>query len=469
MTTVSTELGERDTRALRGTFSGDVIFPQDAGYEEARRVWNGSIDKRPAAVLRPADESAVAAALAFARSRGLVVSVRGGGHNVAGFGTCDGGIVIDLSRMRDVEVDPSARRASVGGGALWSDVDTVTQQHGLAVTGGLISSTGVGGFTLGGGIGWMQRKHGLACDSLVSVTLVTAAGDVVDVSADSDPELFWALRGGGGNFGIATRFEFDLHPLGPEVAAGLVFYTRDGYHEVVRGFREFASGAPDEAMAACVSRLAPPAPFLPEEHHGKPVVAVAGCYSGPAEEGMEVLRPLKELGAPIGDVLMPRPYLQLQSMLDPSWGPGFGNYWKAEYLRGLPDEAIDVLASALDAITSPLSDFKIPMLGGAVARVGEDDTAYGHRGAPFVLNINARWGPGAAEEPHVKWTRSLWDSMQPFSDGGSYVNFMGEEGSDRVRAAYGDDKYDRLVAVKDRLDPDNVFRLNQNIVPSSSP
>jgi len=199
------------------------------------------------------------------------------------------------------------------------------------------------------------------------------------------------------------------------------------------------------------------------------VVAVAGCYSGPAEEGMEVLRPLKELGAPIGDVLMPRPYLQLQSMLDPSWGPGFGNYWKAEYLRGLPDEAIDVLASALDAITSPLSDFKIPMLGGAVARVGEDDTAYGHRGAPFVLNINARWGPGAAEEPHVKWTRSLWDSMQPFSDGGSYVNFMGEEGSDRVRAAYGDDKYDRLVAVKDRLDPDNVFRLNQNIVPSSSP
>jgi FAD/FMN-containing dehydrogenase len=450
---------------LRGRFAGAAITPRDAGYDHARRVWNASIQRYPALIARCTGVADVIAAVRFARERDLLVAVRGGGHNVAGNGTCDGGLVIDLSPMKGVRVDPVARRVQAQGGLVWKELDRETQAFGLAVTGGLVSSTGVAGFTLGGGIGWLQRRYGLAIDSLVSADLVTADGELLHVSADDHAELFWGLRGGGGNFGIVTCFEFDLHPVGPQVVAGLVFHRREDSPQVARCFRDFMAQAPDEVTLVLVHRLAPPAPFLPKEVHGTPVVAVVGMHAGPPEQAEGDLAELKGFGRPIVDLLQPRPYTQFQAMLDASWTPGFQNYWKAEYLAGLPDPAFDVLADGLAQITSPLSDFKIGALGGAVARVGEDDTAYSCRSAPFVLNINARWSDPQDADPHVAWTQDLWQAMRPWSAGGVYVNFLGDEGQDRVRAAYGDRKYQRLVALKNRYDPTNFFRLNQNIQP----
>jgi FAD/FMN-containing dehydrogenase len=459
-------LGDAVVERLRGRVAGQVMTPRDPGYDEARRVWNASIDRHPALIARCTGVADVRAAVRFAREHDLLVAVRGGGHNVAGNGTCDGGMVIDLSPMKGVRVDPAARKAWAQGGLVWRELDRETQAFGLAVTGGLVSSTGVAGYTLGGGIGWLQRKFGLAIDSLASADLVTADGELLHVSPDDHAELFWGLRGGGGNFGIVTSFEFDLHPVGPEVVAGLVFHRGDDLPEVARYFRDFMERAPDEVTLLLVHRLAPPAPFLPEEVHGTPVVALAGMHAGPPERAERDLAELKGFGRPIVDLMQRRPYTQFQSMLDASWPPGFQNYWKAEYLAGLPDPAFEVLAAGLAGITSPLSDFKIAALGGAVSRVGEDDTAYSHRGAPFVLNINARWTQPQDADRHVAWTQDLWQAMRPWSAGGVYVNFLGDEGQDRVRAAYGERKYERLVALKNRYDPTNFFRLNQNIQPT---
>jgi FAD/FMN-containing dehydrogenase len=451
---------------LRGRLAGQVLAPQDAGYDDARRVWNASIDRHPALIARCTGVADVIAAVRFARERNLLVAVRGGGHNVAGNATCDGGMVIDLSPMKGVRVDPLARRVQAQAGLVWRELDRETQAFGLAVTGGLISSTGVAGFTLGGGIGWLQRKYGLAIDSLAAADLVTADGELLHVSPDDHAELFWGLRGGGGNFGIVTSFEFDLHPVGPQVVAGLVFHRGEDLPEVARCFRGFMAQAPDEVTLVLVHRLAPPAPFLPEQVHGTPVVAVAGMHAGPPEQAERDLAELKGFGRPIVDVLQRRPYTQFQTMLDASWQPGFHNYWKAEYLAGLPDPALDVLADGLARITSPLSDFKLATLGGAISRVGEDDTAYSYRGAPLVLNVNARWCQPGAADPHVAWTQDLWQAMRPWSAGGVYVNFLGDEGQDRIRAAYGERKYERLVVLKNRYDPTNFFRLNQNIQPT---
>ena len=452
---------------LRGSFAGQVLTPREEGYDDARMVWNASIQRYPALIARCGGVADVLAAVRFAREHELLVAVRGGGHNIAGNGTCDGGLVIDLSPMKGVRVDPVARRVHAQGGLVWGELDRETQAFGLAVTGGLVSSTGVAGFTLGGGIGWLQRKYGLAIDSLVAADLVTADGELLHVSADHHPDLFWGLRGGGGNFGIVTSFEFDLHPVGPQVVAGLVFHRGDDLPQVVRYFRDFMAQAPDEVTLVLVHRLAPPAPFLPEEVHGTPVVAVVGMHAGPPEQAERELAGLKGFGRPIVDLLQRRPYTQFQAMLDPSWTPGFQNYWKAEYMAGLPDPAFDVLADGLAGITSPLSDFKIATMGGAVSRVDEDDTAYSHRHAPFVLNINARWSEPPDAGRHVAWAQQLWHAMGPWSAGGAYVNFLGEEGQDRVRAAYGDRKYERLVALKNRYDPTNFFRLNQNVQPTA--
>jgi FAD/FMN-containing dehydrogenase len=451
--------------ALREGLQGQVILPGHDGYDQARRVWNGSIDRHPALVVRCAGVADVRAAVRFAREQELLIAVRGGGHNIAGSGTCDGGMVIDLSAMKAARVDPQSRTAWAQPGLVWRELDAATQAYGLAVTGGIVSSTGVAGFTLGGGIGWLHRPYGLTIDNLVAADVVTATGDLVRASEDENPDLLWGLRGGGGNFGVVTEFEFRQHPVGPELMAGLVFYDAADLVPVVRGYREVMAAAPDELTLFLVLRRAPAAPFLPPEVHGKPVVAILGCYVGPVAEGARALAPVSSLARPVANLLQPRQYVQFQSMLDASWTAGFGNYWKAEYLIGLPDAALDILAEHLHGITSPLSDFKFAALGGAAGRMRSDATAFAHRTAPFILNINARWAMPGDPEPHVAWTRRLWEAMQPFSAGGGYVNFLGDEGSGRVRAAYGERNYRRLVALKNAYDPDNAFRLNQNILP----
>jgi FAD/FMN-containing dehydrogenase len=456
---VSQAMGE-----LPRSFAGAIIGPAHPEYEEARRVWNHSIDRHPALIVRPTGVADVLAAVRFAREQDLLVAVRGGSHSVAGFSTCDDGIVIDLSGMKGIWVDPGARRARVQAGTVWAEVDRETQAFGLAVTGGLISSTGVAGFTLGGGIGWLQRKLGLACDNLVAADVVTADGRLVRASAEGDADLLWALCGGGGNFGIVTSFDFALHPVGPEVYGGLVMFPAERAVEVLTFFRDFYDRASDDLALAAVLRLAPPAPFVPEPFHGKPIVALGGMHAGSLEEAEAALAPVKQLG-PVADVMGPRPYTQMQSMLDASWLAGFQNYWKSEYLTGIPDGAIDVLVESLGTITSPLSDFKIPYLGGAIGRVGDTDTAYGHRGAPFIVNINARWADPDDAERHVAWTRELWRALQPYSAGGTYTNFTSADDVDRTRGSYESASFARLVELKRRYDPDNLFRLNQNIPP----
>jgi len=451
--------------ALEDRLDGEIIAPDHPGYDEARRIWNASIDRRPALIVRPGTVDDVAAAIRFGREHDLPIAVRGGSHSVAGHSTCDDGLVIDLVMMKAIEVDPQARRARVGGGTVWGEVDAATQAHGLAVTGGLISSTGVGGFTLGGGIGWLQRKLGLACDNLVAADVVTADGTTLRASADDDRELLWGLRGGGGNFGVVTSFEFDVHPVGPTVDAGMIVWPGERAAEVLTAYAALQPHAPDELMLVAVLRLAPPAPFLPEDAHGKPMIAVAGMHIGGEEAASRDLAPLRDLGGTLADIFQPRPYAEMQKLLDGSWTPGFQNYWKAEYLTGLPSGAIDTLVEALGTITSPLSDFKVPYLGGAMSRVGEDDTAYGHRGAPFIVNINTRWESGGDDDGHVAWTRALWDALQPHSSGGTYTNFTSEDDAHRVKDSYGEAKYARLQTLKRRFDPDNVFRLNQNIQP----
>lgn len=466
MTLTSTRLTDEQIAALRASVRGEVVTPADPEYASARAVWNGSIDRRPALVLRCRGVADVRTGLRFAREHGLPIALRGGGHNVAGFGTCDDGIVIDLRSMTGARVDPQARTVRAEAGLVWGELDRETQEFGLAVTGGVMTTTGVAGFTLGGGIGWLQRKLGLACDNLRSADVLTADGEHVRASEDHNPELFWALRGGGGNFGVVTSFEFDLHPVGPEVFAGLVAWPAEQAADVLRFHRDFTEGAPDEITTIAICRTAPPAPFLPESIHGRPIVAIAGLYAGAVADGEEAFAPVRSFGTPAGDAMGPKLYTFFNGMFDGSWAPGAQNYWKAEYLTGLPDACIDALASFATKHTSPLSDFKVPALGGAIARVGENDTAYGHRSAPFILNINTRWTDPAESDVHRAHTQSIWESVQPYADGGAYVNFMGEEGDDRVRAAYGEEKYARLQAVKDALDPENVFRMNQNIKPT---
>ena len=467
MATAQRELGRESIERLAGRMQGEVIAPGDPGYDAARMVWNASVDRHPALVARCAGVSDVIEAVRFARAAELPIAVRGGGHNVAGFGSCDGGLLVDLSPMQAVQVDPEARIATAEGGTLGAAFDRETQAFGLATTLGIVSSTGISGLTLGGGIGWLQRKHGLTADNLVAAELVTAEGELVRASADENPDLFWGLRGGGGNFGVVTSFSYRLHPVGPDLLCGLLAWPAEDAADVLRLVRDFMAEAPDEVMTISILRTAPPAPFLPESVHGSPIAAIACCYAGPPEEGEAALAPLRELGGLVGDALAVRPYTAFQSMFDGSWAPGFHNYWKAEYLTGISDEAIEQAARYALAHSSPLSDFKFAALGGAVARVGDDETATGFRHAPYVLNINTRWADDAESERHIAHTRELYDAFLPSSAGGVYVNFLGDEGEERVRAAYGDARYARLQELKRRYDPDNVFRFNQNIPPAS--
>jgi FAD/FMN-containing dehydrogenase len=449
---------------LRAHFRGPLITPLDSGYEAAASVWNGSIRRTPAVVARCTGTADVLAAIQFARRHDLLTAIRGGGHNIAGNATCDGGIVIDLSMLRSVRVDPAARMAHVSPGCLWGDVDHETQAFGLAVPGGIVSTTGVAGFTVGGGFGHLTRRFGFASDNLVAADVVTAEGRLLRASASENPDLFWGIRGGGGNFGVVTSFEFQLHQAGPEVLGGLIFHPAERAPALLRFLRDFLPTSPEELTVFTVLRKAPAAPFVPAEFHGQPVIATLVSHSGDPARAERDLAPLRSFAEPLVDLVARGPYKAVQALTDASWTPGFENYWKSDYIAGIPDGAIDVLSQHLENITSPLSDFKFVYLGGAAARL-PDDSALSHRTSPFLLNINTRWPLGQDGEPHLAWTRSLFEAMKPFSEGKVYVNFLMDEGQDRVRAAYGPEKYERLVALKRRYDPDNFFRLNQNVKP----
>ena len=455
-----------DDERLRNSVLGSVIGPEDEGYDEARAIWNGAIDRRPAWIVRCTGVADVAAAVGFARERDLLVGVRSGGHGVGGHAICDGGLVIDLSPMKGIRVDPATRTARAEPGVLWGELDRETQHFGLATVGGIVTHTGIAGLTLGGGIGWLMRKHGATVDNLLSADVVTAQGEIVTASEEENPDLFWAIRGGGGNFGVVTSFEYRLHPVGPIVLAGPIFHLLEDAPEVLRFYREFIAAAPDELTTIFELELAPPLPILPEEVHGKPILMVGACYAGSPEEGAEIVRSLKEFGSPIVDLLEPKPYTALQSMFDPLVPHGWHRYWKSVELPPLTDDAIDTLIEHTSRITSPRSYTIIFQLGGALGRMAEDATAFSQRDAAHNVTVNAVWteeDPDA--ERHTAWARDFFDAMQPHAGGRVYVNFLGEEGRDRVRQAYGARNYERLVELKRAYDPTNFFRLNQNIAP----
>jgi FAD/FMN-containing dehydrogenase len=457
----STELDKLDE-----AFRGERLVSTSPGYETARRIWNGAVDRYPACIARCTGPADVVAAVRFAREHELLVAVRSGGHGVGGHAVCDGGLVIDLSPMKGIRVDPRARTARAQAGVLWGELDRETQLHGLATVGGIVTHTGIAGLTLGGGIGWLTRKYGATVDNLLSVDLVTADGDLLTASLDENPDLFWGLRGGGGNFGIATSFEYRLHPVGPIVLAGSVFHRLEDAPEVLRFYRRFAAAAPDELTTIFELSVAQPLPFLPADVHGKPIVWIGACYAGAAGEGVRVVRPLKEFGNPIADLLEPKPYLDLQSSFDPFVPHGWHRYWKSVELPSLTDDAIDTLVEHAASQTSPKSYCIVFQLGGKLSRVGRHDTAFAQRDAAFNVNVNAVWtSTDTGAERHVQWARDFFAALQPHARDRVYLNFLGDEGPDRVRQAYGPATYDRLAELKAQYDPHNFFRLNQNIRP----
>ncbi|MGK4579778.1 FAD-binding oxidoreductase [Kitasatospora sp. HPMI-4] len=460
-------MGARAAAALRRGFRGQLITPGDPEYDAARAVWNGAIDRRPALIARCTGTPDVLLAVEVAREYGLPPTVRGGGHSVAGLAVCDGGLLIDLSQMRSVQVDPARRIAHARPGATWAEFDRETQRHALATPGGLVSTTGIAGTTLGGGFGWLSRAYGLTCDNLLEAELVTADGRVVTASAAQHPELFRGIRGGGGNFGVVTSLSYRLHPVGPQVLCGELYFAADQAPQVIRAVRGHLRGAPDQLFAVCLLGTAPDEPNLPAELPGTRVVRVGLCHVGRPERARGAMAPLRALPGVLADTVQLRPYTVWQRTLDAGRGPGARNYWKAEYLSTLDDRATATLAEHFARITSPLSEIQLAFLGGAIARVGPDDTAYTHRSAPYLLSVNSRWEHPEEDTGHTAWTRGLWSAMRAFSSGGAYVNFLGQEGPGRVLEAYGPVKYRQLTALKDVWDPGNLFRVNQNIPPSS--
>jgi FAD/FMN-containing dehydrogenase len=451
-------------------FRGDLITPDHPDYDDARAVWNGTVDRRPRLIARCSGTTDVVTAVRFARDRDLEIAVRGGGHNVAGTAVCDDGIVIDLSAMRAVSVDPVDSTALVQGGALWGDVDHQTQAHGLATTGGIVSHTGVGGLSLGGGIGWLMRKHGLTVDNLVEAEMVTADGEIARASANDHPDLFWALRGGGGNFGVVSSFRFALHPVGPAVMAGPVFWAAEDTTEVLRFYRDFVADAPDELGTIIRLGTIPPELVVDEDLHFRPAIAVASCYAGPVEAGEGAVRALRKFGAPLVDLVGPTSYVDHQRSIDDTVPHGWHYYWKATNLSGLADAVIDIVAEHAYAATSPRSYAAMFHTGGAVARAPREATAYSGRDVEHNIIIDAAWLPeqddtvGAAE---TAWARAFLDALQLYR-AGVYVNFLdSDDDTSRVREAYGDDTYRRLVEVKAKYDPENVFHNNKNIQPAT--
>jgi FAD/FMN-containing dehydrogenase len=451
---------------LRTSFHGRLLIPDAPGYDDARTIWNAMIDRRPALIAQCNDANDVAAAVRFARENSLLTSVRGGGHNIAGNAVTDDGFMIDLSPMRSVIVDPGARTARVGGGATLADVDKATQEHGLATPLGINSTTGIAGLTLGGGFGWLSRRLGLSSDNLRSAQVVTADGETIRASASENADLFWGLRGGGGNFGVVTSFEFALHSVGPTVLAGLIVHPLDDAKEVLRFYRSFVPETPDELAVWFVMRKAPPLPFLSAEWHGREILVLAACYSGDLADGERILKPLRQFGNPIADVIGPQPFAAWQQVLDPLLTPGMHNYWKSHDFLDLDDGLIDVLTDFARRIPDPNTEIAFAQLGGAISRLTNAESAYARRDAQYLVNLHGRWPDGSGDERGIGWARDLFKAAAPYSTGSVYVNFLSSDDENRVRAAYGAN-YDRLVALKNRYDPTNFFRVNQNIRPTT--
>ncbi len=457
-------LGEATIGELRQTVAGELVRPGDRTYDDLRSVSNGMIDRRPVLIVRCAGTSDVVAAVGFARSEGLTVAVRGGGHNVAGNATCDDGLVIDLSPMKGARVDARARTVRAQGGLTWGELDEHTQAFGLATTGGLVTSTGIAGFTLGGGIGWLMRKHGLACDNLIAAKVVTADGQVVHAGETDNPELLWGLRGGGGNFGAVTEFELRLHPVS-QVLGGLVAWPAQRGREVLRFWRDWASDTPEELCTLAVLLYAPHEPFIPPAMQGTPIIAIACMHLDPDGRAQDDVKPLRDLHPPI-DVLGPMPYTALQRMFDAGAPRGSRNYWRSAYLNALGDEAIDAILSFTDRIPAPMGQLHIHQLGGAMSRVPATATAFGGRQAAFLMNFVGQWLDPAEDEAGSAWVRAASEAMAPYSTGQRYVNFLADEGETGVRSAYRQDTLARLRSLKARYDPSNFFHLNQNIKPA---
>jgi FAD/FMN-containing dehydrogenase len=451
--------------ALRQTIRGRVAVAGSEDYEQARTLWNGMIDRHPAVVVRCAGASDVLTAIRFARENDLALAVRGGGHNIAGNAVCDGGLEIDLSLMKSVRIDPARRIARVEPGVTLGEFDREAQAFGLATPLGINSTTGVAGLTLGGGFGWLSRALGLTIDNLLSVDVATADGELITASETENADLFWGVRGGGGNFGVVTSFEFKLHPIGPMVLAGLVIHPLDAAKEVLRFKSEFVQKAPDEFVCWFVLRQAPPLPFLAPEWHGKEILALAMCYCGDIAEGERIAKPLREFGKPIADIVQPMPYSAWQTVLDPLLTPGARNYWKSHDFAKLSDGLFDVLVDFARRIPDPQTEIACAQLGGAVSRVPRTATAYNHRDGQYVMNLHGRWSDPAKDEACIAWARGLWQAAAPFATGSVYVNFMTQEEGGRVRDAYGEN-FERLVALKNKYDPKNVFGVNQNIKPT---
>jgi FAD/FMN-containing dehydrogenase len=461
----TTTLGAEQVEALRGGLRGTLHLPGDAGYDSARSIWNAMIDRRPGVIVGCAGTADAIRAVNFAREHELLVAVRGGGHNIAGNALCDGGLVIDLSSMRSVRIDPVGRTARVEPGCPLADFDKEAQAFALATPLGINSTTGVAGLTLGGGFGWISRKHGLTVDNLLSADVVTADGRLVHTSAATNPDLFWAIRGGGGNFGVVTSFEFRLHPVGPEVLSGLVVHPFAKAAELLRGYRDLAAAMPDELTVWVVLRKAPPLPFLPESVHGTEVLVFAVCYAGDMKEGEHALAPLRSLGQPIADVVGPHPFVGWQAAFDPLLTPGARNYWKSHNFMELSDGLLDLLVDFVGRLPTPECEIFIGQMGGATSRVDDATTAYPHRAARYVMNVHTRWRDPAEDGPCVAWARDLFNKTAAHATGGVYVNFMPEDETNRITGAFGA-SYDRLAALKKKYDPGNLFRMNMNIRPA---
>jgi FAD/FMN-containing dehydrogenase len=459
------DLDAKAVDELANGFRGELVRPADPSYDEQRKIWNGSIDRSPALIAKCAGVADVMAAVTFGREGALDVAVRSGGHSFPGHSLCDGGLVIDLSLMKGIRVDPDARTVRVQAGALLGELDRETQAFGLAVPAGIVTHTGVAGLTLGGGIGWLQRKYGLTIDQLFSVDLVTAAGEFVKANATENADLFWGVRGGGGNFGVVTEFEFRLNPVGPVVLAGPIFWPIADSAKVLRFYREWIKEVPDELTTIVVHRLAPPLPIVPKELHGKPVVIVAACYTGPIEDGEKVLRPMKQFSSPLLDLCVPKPFVVHQAMFDPSLPHGWWYYFQSCDLGELTDDVIEIVADHSSRI--PTAECVVPLfqLGGAISRVSDDETAFSGRTSGHTLNINGTTQTADGFDRAREWARDFRSALMPYQTG-VYVNFLMEEGQERIQRAYGPDKYARLRALKRKYDPNNFFHLNQNIPPA---
>jgi FAD/FMN-containing dehydrogenase len=453
-----------DQTVIEPLVGGEVITASSPRYDEARLVWNGMIDKRPELIVRCLTTDHIRDAVAFAKSRGLLTAVRGGGHHIAGNAVCDGGMMIDLSHMKGLEVDPLRRIAVVEPGVTLAEFDKACQEHGLATPVGINSTTGIAGLTLGGGFGWISRRYGLTIDNLISAQVVTADGQVLTASATQNADLFWGIRGGGGNFGIVSEFTYGLHPVGPDVLCGLLVHPMADAPRLLRNYREFCATAPDDVSVWVVMRKAPPLPFLPDEWHGKEVLVFAVCCAGDIAGGEAVLKPLREFGQPIADVIAPQPFAAWQAAFDPLLTPGARNYWKSHDFDELADGAIDAVIDAVGKLPSPHCEIFIAQMGGATSRVAPDATAYRDRNVNFIMNLHGRWETETEDNTGIAWSRAAFEATRPYATGGVYVNFMTAEESERVPSAYGS-SYQRLVELKRKYDPTNLLCMNQNIKP----